>query len=229
MQWPSRWLWRAMGILAVLLVGKVTFSIVAGYRSYFPPDFESDFLLGREPYFWGAYGWSFYTHLAAGPMTLLVGTLLVSDRFRTRAPRWHRGLGRVQGLCVLLLLVPSGLWMARYAATGTIAALGLGSLAVATAACVLLGWKAAVERRFADHRRWMWRTYMLLCSAIVIRMMGGLATVAGFDALWLYPLSTWASWLLPLMAFEALNRRPSSLTPPTRHGPVDASMADAAR
>jgi hypothetical protein len=65
-----------------------------------------------------------------------------------------------------------------------------------------LGWKAAVEGRLADHRQWMGRLFMLLCSAVVIRMIGGLATVAGFDALWLYPLSAWASWLVPLVAFE---------------------------
>ena len=81
---------------------------------------------------------------------------------------------------------------------------GLGSLAIATAAFVLLGWQAALQRRFADHERWMWRTYMLLISAIVIRMIGGAATVAGVDAPWLYPFSAWASWLLPLMVFEAV-------------------------
>jgi hypothetical protein len=94
--------------------------------------------------------------------------------------------------------------MAWYAATGAIATAGLGSLAIATAACVLFGWRAAVERRFSDHRRWMGRTFMLLCSAVVIRMIGGLATVSGLDALWLYPLSTWASWLVPLLVFEAI-------------------------
>ena len=58
-------------------------------------------------------------------------------------------------------------------------------------------------RRFADHRLWMWRTFVLLGSAVVLRLIGGLATVADFDALWLYPFSTWASWLVPLLIFEA--------------------------
>jgi len=129
--------------------------------------------------------------------------MLVSDRFRRRAPAWHRRLGRVQTVCVLLLLTPSGFWMAYYAETGAVAAAGLGSLAIATAACVALGWRSAVRRRLAEHRRWMWRTFLLLCSAVVIRMIGGLATVAQFDAPWLYPLSTWASWLVPLLVFES--------------------------
>jgi hypothetical protein len=212
---------RVLALLAVLLVCKVAASVVLGYREYLPPNFDSEFLQGRESYFWGAYAWSFYAHLVAGPATLLLGTLLISDRFRARAAAWHRRLGRLQGMCVLLVLAPSGLWMARYAATGSVAAAGLGSLAIATAACVLLGWKAAVERRFTEHRRWMWRTYLLLCSAVVIRMIGGLATVAGFDALWLYPFSAWASWLGPLAIYEGLRL----VTQPQHGRPATTSPA----
>jgi hypothetical protein len=194
---------RLLTILAAILIWKVTLSAVIEYRNYIPPNFDSDFLRGREPYFWGAYGWAFYTHLASGPASLILGTILVSDRFRKAAASWHRRLGRLQAACVLLLVAPSGLWMAFYAATGAVAAAGLGLLAIATATCVALGWRAAVMRRFTNHRRWMWRTFILLCSAVVIRTIGGLATVAQIDAPWLYPLSTWASWLVPLLVFES--------------------------
>jgi hypothetical protein len=189
-----------------LLIFKVTLSVLLGYRSYWPPDFNSDFLLGREAYFFGPYRWAFYAHLLAGPLTLVAGTILISDRFRRFAPRAHRRLGRLQVACVLLVLVPSGLWMARYAIGGVIPGAGLAMLALATAACATLGWRAALARRFDDHRRWMWRLYLLLCSAVVIRIIGGAATVAQFDALWLYPLSAWASWLVPLLVFETWPR-----------------------
>jgi len=49
----------------------------------------------------------------------------------------------------------------------------------------------------------MWRTYLLLCSAVVLRLIGGLATVTGVAAPWVDPLATWMSWLVPLMAFES--------------------------
>jgi hypothetical protein len=45
---------------------------------------------------------------------------------------------------------------------------------------------------------------MLLCSAVVIRTIGGLASVTQFDALWLYPLLCWVSWLGPLLVFESV-------------------------
>jgi hypothetical protein len=193
--------------LSALLVLKVTLSVVIGYREYLPPNFEADFLLGREAYFWGPYASAFFAHLAVGPVSLVLGTLLISERFRRFAPRWHRRLGRVQVAGILLLLVPSGLWMARYAVTGAAAGAGLATLAVATAVCTALGWRRAVQRRFGEHRQWMWRTYLLLCSAVIIRLIGGLATVLESDALWVYPLSAWGSWLVPLAISECWRLR----------------------
>jgi predicted membrane protein DUF2306 len=195
---------RALSVVTLVLIVRVALGVLFEYHNYFPPNFQSDFLRGREPYFWGGYQWAFFVHLISGPASLILGTLLVSERLRKWAPAWHRRLGRIQGVCILLLLAPSGLYMARYAATGAVAAAGLGSLAVATAMCVALGWRAAVQRRFADHRRWMLRTFVLLCSAVVIRMIGGLASILEFEAVWLYPASTWISWLAPLVVLESV-------------------------
>jgi len=199
---PNSWQ-RVLAFFAGLLVLKVTVSVVLKYRDYFPPNFGADFLLGREPYFFRGYQWAFYVHIASGPIALILGLMLVSERFRRRFPKWHRRLGRIQVLGVLFLVAPSGLWMAYYAQAGPIAGAGFAALAIATGICVALGWRSAVNSRFADHRRWMWRGFLLLCSAVVIRVIGGLATVTGVYFAWLDPLAAWASWLAPLAIFEA--------------------------
>ena len=193
---------RGLTLLAVLLILKVTLSVIAGYRDYCPPNFESDFLRGRQSYFSGTYEWAFYAHIFSGPVSLVLGLILINEPLRTRFPHWHRTLGKAQAALVLFLLAPSGLWMAYHAEGGVVAAAGFAALAVVTALCVLLGWRTAVQRRFAEHRRWMWRCFLLLCSAIVLRMFGGLATVADAGAAWIYPLSAWMSWLAPLVALE---------------------------
>ncbi len=197
---------RVLSLLAGVLVLKVTLAVSLGYVNYLPPNFRSDFLHGREAYFYGGYQGAFYTHIAAGPVALVVGTLLVSERLRRRFPAWHRVLGRVQVANVLLLVVPSGLWMSYYAAAGAVAAVAFASLAVATGACAALGFRSAVQRRFAAHRRWMWRCYLLLFSAVVLRLVVGLATVCGFAPGWFDPLMSWACWLMPLAAYEWLSR-----------------------
>ncbi|WP_428303992.1 DUF2306 domain-containing protein [Lacipirellula sp.] len=195
---------RIIALLASLLIVKVTIGVVLNYGDYFPVSFRADFLLGRASYFFGAYSWAFYAHIVTGPVTLLLGLLLVSEWFRRRWPRWHRRLGKLQIALVTLVLAPSGAWMAWYAQSGAVAGAGFFALAIATGASALLGWSAAVRRDFAAHRRWMWRCFLLLCSAVTLRLVGGLAVVAKFDQGWIYPATAWLSWLVPLAAFEVV-------------------------
>jgi uncharacterized membrane protein len=196
----------ALAVLAGVLVVEVVARVVANYPRYVPPDFSAEFLRGRESQFLGPYPLAFYVHILSGPVSLVLGLVLVVERFRIRFPDWHRALGRVQVGCVLLLVTPSGLWMARYAAAGPVAAVGLATLAIATATCVAVGARAAAMRRFADHRRWMWRCFLLLCSAVVLRLIGGFASVVGVSAPWFDPAANWASWLAPIAAFEVRER-----------------------
>lgn len=193
---------RILTALAAVLVLKVAVGVTLNYQNYLPPDFTADFLRGREHDFFGAYQWAFYTHIVSGPLSLILGLILVNEPVRNHFPKFHRDLGRAQVACVLLLVTPSGLWMAAHAAAGPIAAVGLAALAILTATCVALGARCAIRRRFAEHRRWMWRCFLLLCSAVVLRLLVGLATVTGVTATWVDPLATWMSWLLPLSAFE---------------------------
>ena len=189
-------------LLACALVLKVTASVILNYHDYMPPNFASGFLLGREHYFWAGYHWAFYLHVTSGPCALIVGIILMSERFRRRFSIWHRYLGRFQTACVLLLVVPSGGWMALYTETGAVAGLGFTVLGAVTGVCALLGWRSAVRGRSTEHRRWMSRCFVLLCSAVVLRLIGGMFAVAGIDGDWTYSLAAWISWLGPLAAFE---------------------------
>ena len=92
--------------------------------------------------------------------------------------------------------------MAWYAQTGIVAGAGFSALAIATGVSAAFGWRSAVQKRFADHSRWMWRCFLLLCSAVIIRLVGGLATVTGIGVDWSYPLAAWLSWLVPLAIYE---------------------------
>jgi hypothetical protein len=198
---------NVLRLVVGLLILKVTFAIVSNYPDYLPPDFTAEFLRGRKDYFFGHYQWAFYPHIAAGPCTLVLGIVLLSGRFRRRFPRWHARLGRLQVACVLLLVVPSGFWMALYAQAGTAVKAGFAALAAATGVCAALGWRAAMQRQFGRHALWMQRCYVLLCSAVVTRILGGTFLVAGIDGEWTYYAAAWVSWLVPLGVFELIHRR----------------------
>ncbi|MCA9035797.1 MAG: DUF2306 domain-containing protein [Planctomycetaceae bacterium] len=195
-------LWNALQIVGMLLVLKVTISVLWNYRHYLPPDFESEFLQGREHYFRGSYGWAFFLHIASGPVALLAGLLLVMDSFRQLHPNWHRWLGKFHVLNVCLIVAPSGLLMAGYAEGGKPAVSGFSALALLTGISAAAGWRMAVLRQFDRHRQWMWRCYLLLCSAVTLRLIGGLSLLLKLDPAWTYPLAAWLSWLGPLAIFE---------------------------
>ena len=109
---------NVLAITSGLLIIKVTVEVVLGYSNYFPPNFESEFLYGRQYYFFGTYRWAFYPHIVSGPLALLLGLVLISENFRLRFPKWHRNLGRIHVVNVLGIVAPSGLWMARDTSTG---------------------------------------------------------------------------------------------------------------
>ena len=189
-----------------LLVVRVTVAVVAGYRDYLPPDFSRGFLIDRESHFTGLYRLAFYAHIAAGPPTLLLALGLLAGPLRRRFPRSHRIAGRVQAALVLLLLVPSGVVMSFFPAAGPVAGASLLLLAVATAATMIAGVRAAVRRRYRSHERWMTRCAILLGSAVVLRVLGGLGQLLHVTAAWYDPAITWAAWTVPLAGYEVVLR-----------------------
>jgi uncharacterized membrane protein YozB (DUF420 family) len=195
----------------ILLLLKTVIQIVSSYRDYLPPNFKDEFLLGRDHYFFGWYQCAFYSHIVFSPISILLGLILVSNQFRQRYAVYHRRLGRLQIGIVLLFVVPSGIAMSLRTLpeldqhAKIISGFGFASLGFATGFCALMGWLRALQRNFASHRRWMWRLFLLLCSAIVLRLMAGAASLANLDLPWLYPFSAWASWLVPLTIGECFD------------------------
>jgi len=192
----------ALNLAVTLLILKVTASIVANYVDYWPPDFTAEFLRGRKATFFSRYQWAFYPHILSGPLTIILGMVLMSARFRQQFPSWHRRLGRVQVCTVLFVLAPSGFWMAWFAQAGLGVQLGFAALSLATGISVWNGWLYAMKRDFAQHQIWMTRCYLLLCSAIVTRIIGGFFIVTEIDGDWTYYMAAWPSWLVPLVIYE---------------------------
>lgn len=191
--------------LAVALVLRVTATILAQYPDYFPPNFDSLFLEGREATFPGAYSVAFYVHIFAGPFALLAGLVLLSDFSRRR--RWHRALGRVQVCVLLFLMLPSSVVMSRHAFGGWQAGLSFVLLSFATAFCAVAGVVCARRKRFDRHRRWMHRTFVLLCSAVALRLISGAASMLEVpNPESAYVVASWCSWLVPLAAWETTAR-----------------------
>ncbi len=191
--------------LAILLILRVLVAILLNYPDYFPPNFDSLFLQGREATFTGAYQAAFYVHIFSGPIVLVTGLTLLSEYVRRRRPRLHRWLGRIHVGILVLLVLPSGAVMSRHAFGGWAAGLSFLLLSVTTAVSAVGGAVYACRRRYDQHRRWMWRSYVLICSAVALRLISGAAELVGVPSPeGAYIVAAWISWLLPLAIYELL-------------------------
>ncbi|HEY7158288.1 MAG TPA: DUF2306 domain-containing protein [Gemmataceae bacterium] len=197
--------------LAVVLILRVLVVILANYPDYFPPNFDSLFLQGREATFRGAYRVAFYIHILSAPLVLFNGMILLSEYIR-RHGGWHRWLGRVQVAVLLFFVLPSSVVMSRRAFGGWSAGLSFLLLSAATASCAIVGVVHACRRRYDQHRRWMLRCYVLICSAVALRLISGTAGLVGVPSPeQAYIFAAWSSWLLPLAACEIVERLPAKV------------------
>lgn len=194
--------------LTVVLILRVLFTIVANYPDYFPPRFDSLFLEGREATFTGLYRVAFYVHIFTSPFILLNGLLLLSSYMQRHYRTLHRVMGRIQVMVLLFFVLPSSLVMSQHAYGGWLSGLSFILLSLATAFCAILGVLYARRRRFVQHRRWMIRAYLLICSAVVLRIMSG--TMGLFNISnpeMAYVIAAWCSWILPLAVYEMIVTR----------------------
>jgi uncharacterized membrane protein len=213
----------------------VLVAILANYPDYFPPNFDSLFLQGRERTFSGAYRPAFYIHIFSGPVVLFNGLILLSEYVRRHCAGLHRILGRVQVAVLLLLVLPTSVVMSQHAFGGWPAGLSFLVLSAATASCAIVGVVHARRGRYHRHRRWMLRCYLLICSAVALRLISGAAGLAGVpNAEAAYIVAAWSSWLLPLAAYEIIERwriaRIATISwvlpdPPAKPGPTLRQIA----
>lgn len=197
----------ALRWVVVVLILRVLAGILTNYPDYFPPNFDSTFLLGRERTFPGLYAAAFYVHLVSSPVVLVVGLILLSEAVRRRLRGLHRRLGWVQAVVLLGFVLPSSLVMARRAIGGWPAGVSFVLLTGVTAVCAVAGVVQARRKRFNRHRRWMIRCYVLICSAVVLRIISG--AVGLFEPPspeGAYIVSAWASWVVPLAGYELFEK-----------------------
>ena len=194
-----------LAVAVIALIGRVLFLILSEYRFYFPPDFDQSFFLaGRRPTFAGWYSIGFYAHIISGPIAIVLAVTMLVTGQTQRFKSLHRWSGRVLVTITVLAVCPGGLIMATRSQAGPIAGWGFATLAICTMVCVCLTAYFAINRQFRSHSRWAWRSGILLCSPILLRLGSGLFYVTEVESLNTYRALAWGSWLMPLLVFEGV-------------------------
>ena len=187
--WPARIAWM---LLAILCLGVAAYS--ARYLLH-PPQTPAQAL--RNPL---GVPWLFI-HVAGAVTALALGSLQFLPALRRGSGPPHRWIGRVY---VLGCLVggAGGLILAPGSSAGPIASTGFASLAVIWIAVNLLGWRAAVQGRFAEHRRWMIRSWALTLAAVTLRLYLPLVMALDLPFLPWYRAISFLAWVPNLIAAE---------------------------
>jgi hypothetical protein len=182
--------WRAVIVLFSIEIAIV--SVLRYFTGSQPPP---------PPILANAFAHSFLVvHVAAGVTALLIAPLQFVGRGWGR-PAFHRVTGRVY-LLACAVGAPSGFMLALGSTAGPVTQIGFAIPAVLWPAFTWLGWRAAVERRFAAHRDWMLRSYAITGTAITLRVMLPASALLGLDFLPAYRAISWLAWMTNLVLFE---------------------------
>lgn len=165
-------------------------------------------------------------HVVAAAICLPACLLLSLSVVIRRTPRFHRWLGRVTGVLVLLALVPSGLYLSWFAKGGLLSTLGFALSGAIVAVAMVQGVRAARARRFLVHRRWVLHVLAQLSVAVTSRAMLFAFDAAAIDEHLAYLVSLWVPVVGSFGLVELLTRtRTRTRTVPTwrtHEAPVDA-------
>ena len=190
--------------LAIVFVAAIGVGVVS-YR-YLVPGAPG----GAPPILANAFArYGFLTvHAGFAATALILGPFQFLRSIRQTRPALHRWIGRTYAVCCLAG-ASAGLVLAFGARTGPVSTAGFGSLAVLWLTATSLAWRAALARRFAEHRRWMIRSYALAFAAVTLRIYMPFAFLSpgGYDNT--YRAISFLCWVPNLIVAEAyLRRRP---------------------
>lgn len=152
---------------------------------------------------------AFAAHILMAAVVTVGGTLQLIPQVRARAPRLHRWTGR-SFLVAAMAASLVGLMMTwgRGTTDSIPNAVAISLDGVLILAFGGLAWRTAMQRRFADHRRWAMRTFMVANGVWFLRLgvvaWGMICQVAGvkphmgtFFDIW-----NFGAYLVPLAALE---------------------------
>ena len=149
-----------------------------------------------------------FVHVAGAVTALVLGSLQFLPALRRGAGPPHRWVGRVY-VAGCLVGGAAGLILAPGSHAGPIASAGFGSLGAIWIGVTLMGWRAAMQGRFTEHRRWMIRSWALTLAAVTLRLY--LPTVMVLDLPFLpwYRAISFLAWVPNLVVAELWLRRRS--------------------
>ena len=154
-------------------------------------------------YYWSRVNWVF-PHVIFGVIAILVGPFQFSNKLRAKYLVFHRRMGYVYLISILLGSI-AGMALALTSKVNLTYKMGLFFLAVAWLLTSGFALFFIIRRKVAQHKEWMIRSYVVTFAFVFFRLSADImhyyeiAERSDINA-----LMSWACWAVPLLFLEPI-------------------------
>ncbi len=145
-------------------------------------------------------------HFGVGGLVLLIGPFQFLPGLRAKRPALHRWIGRVYVAGCLASGV-AALVLSPHVHTGLVAQGGFTLLALGWIVTTSVAFVFALRRRFAEHRRWMIRSFAFTLAAVTLRFYLPAAQLLEIPFATAYPVIAYLCWVPNVVIAEWMLRR----------------------
>lgn len=181
-------------LLAGLLSGAIAWYLIAAPVALFVN-------VDKHPNHFGIV----YAHMLGGTIMLALGAANLYIGSTRQFFAYHKLIGRTYLICgaigasLAVLLALAGFHSGADKTPVSDAGIALAALGIAWLVASAMAYRAARNQRFESHRAWMIRSYVLVWSFVLCRLVGRLPAIADMGD---GAAVVWLSWVGPLFACE---------------------------
>ena len=150
------------------------------------------------------YLWFFYTHVYTSIFVLLAGFLAIS-RKDFRLKNFHINAGKIYIFLILLFAAPSGIYMGIFANGGFLSKISFVILGSLWWFSTFKAYQLARQKKFKEHKQWMWRSFALTISALTLRIWKVIIVYLFHpNPMDVYQIIAWLGWIPNILLIEYL-------------------------
>ena len=150
------------------------------------------------------YLWFFYTHVYTSIFVLLAGFLAIL-RKDFRLKNFHINAGKIYIFLILLFAAPSGIYMGIFANGGFLSKISFVILGSLWWFSTFKAYQLARQKKFKEHKQWMWRSFALTISALTLRIWKVIIVYLFHpNPMDVYQIIAWLGWIPNILLIEYL-------------------------
>lgn len=150
------------------------------------------------------YLYFFYTHVYTSIFVLLSGFLAILRR-DLGWKNFHRNIGKFYIILILIFAAPSGFYMGIFANGGLFSKISFVILGIVWWVSTFRAYQLARQKKFKEHKQWMWRSFAFTLSAITLRMWKVIIVYLFHpNPMDVYQIIAWLGWIPNILLIEYL-------------------------